>query len=96
MHSILLIAEMPQALSEREQPSWIYQLKTIEANALQDAGGDASLEKLNAGCWLLSANGGLSILASLIRGLEHSKMKYRVLFFEEPPKWIGSPQKTQP
>jgi hypothetical protein len=91
MHSILLAIEVPKKANESEDDqsrkktlAWQNLAKELQLIATQNK----QIEMLGETCWLLPAAQGLPFLARAIHSSAVSGLAYRVLFFEEEPKWI--------
>jgi hypothetical protein len=91
MHSILLSIEIPKKANESDDDqlrkktlAWQNLARELQLIATQNK----KIEMLGENCWLLPADHGLPFLARAIHTSAGSGLAYRVLFFDEEPKWI--------
>ena len=84
MHSILLAIKRPTPTGDTSADTsavdkWWKAVQKLDGDATNNKG----VETLNAGTYLIRADGGLIFLADCIRQAHGDNMQYKVLFFEE-------------
>lgn len=90
MHSVLVIVEkvlsndiVTQSLNNRSWQNLIGQVAELVGNSGEN-------EKFPEGVWLIDLTNGMSMFSSIVHKIESYQLTYRVLFFEESPKWVYS------
>src|ERR1700721_473962 len=88
MDSVLVVADWPETeenLAVDEVRRALYLLKGEVQEVRQR---HPSIAEHHAGTWSIPLTNGLQALAALCTLLNKSSYGYRVLLFDEPPKWV--------
>jgi hypothetical protein len=92
MHSVLVVAELPKCPTgpHHEGESIREAIEVISNRIRAVLTRHPDIQPLHEGAWQIPLASGLTSFVDLCSVLENSSYTYRVLFFEEEPKWIVS------
>lgn len=82
MHSAIIIIES----SSLQNPYW----QNILGIAKTAKENNESIDQIGAGSWQIVLENGLHSLCQMEVEAKAANLKYRILFFEEAPKWLYS------
>ena len=88
MHSVLLFVEKPDAAANLPKNTW----EGFGTAAIHTLQRDTTAHTLGESCWLISLETSRHSFVALACAAQERKLKYRVVFLSEEPRWIDSPQ----
>ena len=90
MKHAILILDRPESEKSPVWDEWQHNRSLLQKELRQASGS----QQLDEGTWLFELEHGLSTFSAALRQAGQSPYPYRVLFFDEKPKWIVTAPKA--
>jgi hypothetical protein len=86
MHSVLLFVEKPTT----EDPAILQVWRNFWGAAQKTVESTTGTQTLGESCWLIDLQTSVHAFADIVHAAKQYQFRYRVLFLQDPPKWIDS------